>query len=186
MCTDKEILQAIDANPPQGQRLLLAAYQQRVQSVIASVVGNIQDVEDLTQEALLTVLSTIDSYKPSRGTLATWIYTIAYRKAVSFVRRQRPVILSFDDTDTAVPSISDEERSVVADELSTGREERIQALEQALELLPAQDRLLITLYYYQDCSLAEIASIIGATANAVSHRLRRIREKLYTLLTINF
>jgi RNA polymerase sigma-70 factor (ECF subfamily) len=123
--------------------------------------------------------------EPSRGTLATWIYTIAYRKAVSFVRQQRPVILSLDDTDTAVPSISDEERSVVADELSTGREERIQALEQALELLPAHDRLLITLYYYQDCSLAEIASIIGATANAVSHRLRRIREKLYTLLTIN-
>ena len=182
MCTDKEILQAIDANPPQGQRLLLVAYRQRVQSVIASVVGNIQDVEDLTQEALITALSTIDSYKPSRGTLATWIYTIAYRKAVSFVRRQRPVILSFDDTDTAVPSISDEQ---LADELSTGREERIQALEQALELLPAHDRLLITLYYYQDCSLAEIASIIGATANAVSHRLRRIREKLYTLLTIN-
>ena len=182
MCTDKEILQAIDANPPQGQRLLLAAYRQRVQSVIASVVGNIQDVEDLTQEALLTVLSTIDSYKPSRGTLATWIYTIAYRKAVSFVRQQRPVILSFDDTDTAVPSISDEQ---LADELSTGREERIQALEQALELLPAHDRLLITLYYYQDCSLAEAATIIGATANAVSHRLHRIREKLYTLLTLN-
>ena len=182
MCTDKEILQAIDANPPQGQRLLLAAYQQRVQSVIASVVGNIQDVEDLTQEALITVLSTIDSYKPSRGTLATWIYTIAYRKAVSFVRQQRPVILSFDDTDTAVPSISDEQ---LVDELSTGREERIQALEQALELLPAHDRLLITLYYYQDCSLAEAATIIGATANAVSHRLHRIREKLYTLLTLN-
>ena len=182
MCTDKEILQTIDANPPQGQRLLLAAYQQRVQSVIASVVGNIKDVEDLTQEALITVLSTIDSYKPSRGTLATWVYTIAYRKAVSFVRQQRPVILSFDDTDTAVPSISDEQ---LADELATGREERIQALEQALELLPAQDRLLITLYYYQDCSLAEAATIIGATANAVSHRLRRIREKLYTLLTIN-
>ena len=182
MCTDKEILQTIDANPPQGQRLLLAAYQQRVQSVIASVVGNIKDVEDLTQEALITVLSTIDSYKPSRGTLATWIYTIAYRKAVSYVRQQRPVILSFDDTDTAVPSISDEQ---LADELSTGREERIQALEQALELLPVHDRLLITLYYYQDCSLAEIASIIGATANAVSHRLHRIREKLYTLLTIN-
>ena len=182
MCTDKEILQTIDANPPQGQRLLLAVYQQRVQSVIASVVGNIKDVEDLTQEALITVLSAIGSYKPSRGTLATWIYTIAYRKAVSFVRQQRPVILSFDDTDTAVPSISDEQ---LVDELSTGREERIQALEQALELLPAQDRLLITLYYYQDCSLAEIASIIGATANAVSHRLHRIREKLYTLLTIN-
>ena len=182
MCTDKEILRAINTNPPKGQRLLLAVYQQRVQSVIASVVGNIKDVEDLTQEALITVLSTIDSYKPSRGTLATWIYTIAYRKAVSFVRQQRPVILSFDDTDTAVPSISDEQ---LADELSTGREERIQALEQALELLPAHDRLLITLYYYQDCSLAEAATIIGATANAVSHRLHRIREKLYTLLTIN-
>ncbi|MDO4951554.1 MAG: sigma-70 family RNA polymerase sigma factor [Bacteroidales bacterium] len=182
MCTDKEILRAINTNPPKGQRLLLSTYQQRVQSVIASVVGNIKDVEDLTQEALITVLSTIGSYKPSRGTLATWIYTIAYRKAVSFVRQQRPVILSFDDTDTAVPSISDEQ---LADELSTGREERIQALEQALELLPAHDRLLITLYYYQDCSLAEIASIIGATANAVSHRLHRIREKLYTLLTIN-
>ena len=182
MCTDKEILRAINTNPPKGQRLLLSTYQQRVQSVIASVVGNNQDVEDLTQEALLTVLSTIGSYKPSRGTLATWIYTIAYRKAVSFVRQQRPVILSFDDTDTAVPSISDEQ---LVDELSTGREERIQALEQALELLPAQDRLLITLYYYQDCSLAEAATIIGATANAVSHRLHRIREKLYTLLTLN-
>ena len=185
MSTDKEILRAINTNPPKGQRLLLSIYRQRVQSVIASVVGNNQDVEDLTQEALLTVLSTIGSYKPSRGTLATWIYTIAYRKAVSFMRQQQPVILSLDDTDSAVPSISDEERSVVADELSTGREERIQALEQALELLPAQDRLLITLYYYQDCSLAEIASIIGATANAVSHRLHRIREKLYTLLTLN-
>jgi RNA polymerase sigma-70 factor (ECF subfamily) len=75
--------------------------------------------------------------------------------------------------------ISDEELEA---ELSTGREERIEQLMQMVDDLPADERMLLTLYYFEDRPLTEIAYIMGVEAGVLANRLYRMRKKLYKKL----
>ena len=49
-------------------------------------------------------------------------------------------------------------------------------------MLAAEDRTLITLYYYDDRSVRDIAYIMSIKENAVVQRLHRVRKRLYLLI----
>ena len=71
--------------------------------------------------------------------------------------------------------MSDEEIDAA---LNTGREERIQRLEKLMDESPGDERMLLTLYYFEDRPLTEIAYITGIDAKALANRLYRTRKKL--------
>ena len=75
--------------------------------------------------------------------------------------------------------ISDEQ---IEAELSTGSEERIQRLMLLMDDLPPDERLLLTLHYFENRQLDECAYIMDTTAHALANRLYRIRRKLYKQL----
>ena len=64
-------------------------------------------------------------------------------------------------------------------ELSTGREERIAQLMEMVDELPDEERMLLTLYYFDNRPLTEIAYIMGVDAKVLAKRLFRTRKKLY-------
>jgi RNA polymerase sigma-70 factor (ECF subfamily) len=78
--------------------------------------------------------------------------------------------------------ISDKELEA---ELSTGREERIQRLTELMDELSDDERMLLTLYYFEDRPLTEIAYITGVEAKALANRLYRTRKKLYKQIKRN-
>ena len=63
-------------------------------------------------------------------------------------------------------------------ELSTGREERIEQLMEMVDDLPDDERMLLTLYYFEDRPLTEIAYITGVDPKVLAKRLYRTRKKL--------
>ncbi len=73
-------------------------------------------------------------------------------------------------------------RTALPDTLPAPGPEERQEVEE-LMLLPAGDRLVLHLFYYEGLSAAEIASLTGLTQGSVRSRLCRAREKLRTLMT---
>jgi RNA polymerase sigma-70 factor (ECF subfamily) len=65
---------------------------------------------------------------------------------------------------------------------ATWDEHIIQRLEQALALLPPQEQAVISMFYYDDMSLADIAYVTGSIPSTVAIRLFRIRKKLYRII----
>jgi RNA polymerase sigma-70 factor (ECF subfamily) len=55
-------------------------------------------------------------------------------------------------------------------------------LEKMLDDLPPDERLLLTLHYFENRSLDECAFVMDATSHALANRLYRIRKKLYNQL----
>ena len=147
--------------------------------MIARLTSDAMDAEELTQDTFLRAFSHIDSYDPQRASLGTWLCRIAYRLTLDFLKRRRPMIVSIEDTKVWQTDISDE---ALEAELSTGREERIQRLEQLMDDLPPDERLLLTLHYFENRPLDECAFIMDATSHALANRLYRIRKKLYKQL----
>ena len=173
--TEQQIVEAVKAGRQEGQHQMVCRYAQRVFAMTVRQVTDVMDAQELTQDTFLRAFSHIGSYDPQRASLSTWLCRIAYRLTLDFLKRRRPIIVSIEDTRECLDDISSERLDA---ELSTANEERILRLQQLVDELPADEQMLLTLYCFEDCPLAEIAYITGIEAKPLANRLYRIRKKL--------
>jgi len=177
--TDEQIVEAVKGGRRKGQDLMVGRYGQEVFAMIVRQVTDVMDAQELTQDTFLRAFNHIDSYDPHKASLSTWLCRIAYRLMLDFLKRRRPMIIPIEDSQAWQTDISDEQLEA---ELSTGNEERICRLEQLMDDLPPDERLLLTLHYFENRPLDECAFIMDATSHALANRLYRIRKKLYKQL----
>ena len=179
MKTDEQIVEAVKGGRRKGQDLMVGRYGQEVFAMIVRQVTDVMDAQELTQDTFLRAFNHIDSYDPHKASLSTWLCRIAYRLMLDFLKRRRPMIIPIEESQVWQTDISDEQLEA---ELSTRREERIQRLEQLMDDLLPDERLLLTLHYFENRPLDECAFIMDATSHALANRLYRIRKKLYKQL----
>ncbi len=177
--TEKQIVEAVRDGRDEGQAEMVGRYAERVFAIIVRQVNGVMDAQELTQDTFLRAFSHIDSYDPRKASLSTWLCRIAYRLTLDFLKRRRPPVFLMEDTSAGGTDISDEQLEA---ELSTGSEDRIHRLEQLMNEMPDEEQMLLTLYYFDDLPLAEIAYIMGTEAGPLAKRLYRIRRKLYKKL----
>ena len=103
---------------------------------------------------------------------------IAYNTAVSHARRTRPKHCGIDERRLAALPDSEADRL----EEWAEKQERLDALNRAVERLDPEERALVTLFYYEDRSVGECAAITELSEGNVKVRLHRIRKKLYVLV----
>ena len=179
--TEPEIVEAVRRGRREGQTEMVGRYAQRVFAMIARQVTDVMDAQELTQDVFMRAFNHIDGYDAQKASLSTWLCRIAYRLTLDFLKRRRPMIVSIEDSTVWQTDISDDQLEA---ELCTGREERIERLQEVIDDLPDDERMLLTLYYFEDRPLTEIAYITGIDAKPLANRLYRIRKKLYKKLKI--
>ena len=158
---------------------LVRQYAQQVLDFTQRLVQDRQDAEEVAQDVFVKAYRQLDAFR-GESSLLTWLLRIAYHEALNHLRRRRPYTVGIDAV-----SEGSEFGSLTSDDevdLSTGREERIGLLEEAVGKLPPDDQLLLQLYYYDDRPLRDIAYIMDAEPNALGVRLHRIRKKLQTMI----
>ena len=141
-------------------------YSQQVLNFMSRMMPDSEDAKEVAQDAFVKAFHSLDTFN-FQSSFCTWVCRIAYHKSLNRLKRQQPHYIDIDN----LPAIADEE-------LSTGREERIALLEEAIDDLPAEEQLLLHLYYYEDRPLRDIAYIMDVEPNALATRLHRIRKKL--------
>lgn len=177
--TETAIVEAVRSGRREGQTAMIGRYAERVFAMVVRQVPDVMDAQELTQDAFMRAFDHIDSYDPNKASLSTWLCRIAYRLTLDFLKRRRPTIVSIEDTKVWQTDISDE---LLEAELSTGRDENIERLQVLMDDLPDDERMLLTLYYFEDRPLTEIAYITGIEAKPLAKRLYRTRKKLYKQL----
>lgn len=145
-------------------------YSQQVLDFTSRIVYDSEDAKEVAQDAFVKAFRSLSSFG-FQSSFYTWLCRIAYHESLNRLCRQQIHYVDISD----IP-ITDEE------ELSTGREERIALMEEAMDDLQPNERLLLHLYYYEDRPLREIAYIMDAEANTLSARLHRIRKKLLQMI----
>jgi len=172
-------VEAVKDGKREGQDAMIAAFAPQVFAMIARQVPDAMDAQELTQDTFLKAFRNIDRYDARQSSLGTWLCRIAYHLTLDFLKRRRPFIVSLEDSEVWQTDISDEQLEA---ELSTGNEERIQKLESLIDDLPPDERLLLTLHYFENRPLDECSFIMDSTPHALANRLYRIRKKLYKQL----
>ncbi len=173
---DKEIIKLIAQGDTSAFSLLLNRFKRPVFSLLAGIVHNREEAEELTQDVFMKVYKNAAKFR-SDCSISTWIYRITYNTAISATRKSK---YDFSDLDEKI--INNIPDDVVDDVLDRSEDEELMIkLESAVKQLDADANALISLYYNQDKSIKEIADIMQLSAENVKVRLFRIRKRLVYL-----
>lgn len=152
---------------------LYRLYHPRLSRFLAPMLRQPHAVEEALNDTLLVVWQRADSFD-GRSKLSTWIFGIAYRKALkSLSRLDLPVE---DDTadEAADAGLGPEQRLGLAQ--LRGR------LQAAMQELSPEHRAVVQLCYFHDMSYAEIAEVAGCPPETVKTRMFYARRRLRLLL----
>ena len=154
---------------------LLTEYGPAVFRMVQRIVTCREDAEEVYQDVFVKALRGIGGYDPRQASLATWLNRIAYHEALNFVRGQKPTILYIDDSALGTNLME-------APDEAPQDEDTIRQLEQALAKLPPHEQAIVSMFYYDNMSLADMAYVTGANPSTIGSQLSRIRKKLYRII----
>lgn len=157
--------------------VLLDRYSRPLYSLIVQIVGCPEDAEELLQDVFLKAYRNLSGYK-RESKLSTWLYRIAYNVAISATRKKKQEFLYIEES--TINNVPDEKADEVID--LAGDEEQINRLVSAIDHLSAEEKALITLFYYEDKAIEEISEVMKLSVSNVKVRLHRTRKKIYVLM----
>lgn len=141
-------------------------YASFVYGLALRVIGEQRGAEDVCQEVFVYVWERPEVFDPDRGSLRTWLGTLAHRRAVDYVRREearrRRSVRDAACRATSVPDVEELATALVM-------AERVRA---ALGVLPPEQREAIELAYFGGRTYREVADELGIPEGTAKSRLR--------------
>ncbi|MEI7764900.1 MAG: sigma-70 family RNA polymerase sigma factor, partial [Comamonadaceae bacterium] len=132
--------------------------------------------QDIAQEVFLRVWRFLSHYDARIGAFSTWIFAIARNQCLSALNKPHACEVSLDEsevwqqaTQIPVPSATNDAASLIW-------------LRSLVDALPSTYRTTLTLYYFEECSVAEVANLLGVPEGTVKTHLRRARIMLHQAL----
>jgi RNA polymerase sigma factor (sigma-70 family) len=157
--------------------ILVDRYKDLVFSLALKMVKNREEAEEVAQDTFIKVFKSLSQFKGD-SKFSTWIYKVTYNTCLDRLKKQKreQQVVSIDEFNTnQIKSIDNALNKME-------NEEREKAIQDCIQLLPADDAFLLTLFYFEEQSLEEIAKVIGLTSNNVKVKLFRCRKKLTSIL----
>ena len=143
-------------------------YHQRLFRFVYRLTNSYGAAEELMNDVMLAVWKGASEFR-RESKISTWVFGIAYRRCMSYLRRKRI---------STVPDVSVEH---LADESGASMEDA-QWIRAGLDSLPDEHRLCMLLVFYVGCSYAEVAEITQCKAETVKTRMFYARQKLRTTM----
>ena len=159
---------------------LVNLYQVKVISTCYKFVRDKLDAQDVAQEVFIEIHRSIPKFRRD-SKLSTWIYRIAVSKSLDFLRKKNRKkrygkFKSLFDPD--VKNRKSTSNLLENPEMLLESNEKIKLLQEALDTLPKNQRVAITLSKVENFSNPEIAEIIGTTVSAVDSLIHRGKKAL--------
>jgi len=161
----------------QGRRAdfesLYRIYHPRLQRFLHQLMRQSEQVEEVLNDTLMVVWQNGGAFD-GRSKLSTWIFGIAYRKAMKALNRQDLPQEAVEGEEPADPGPGPEQQLNLA-------QLRVR-MQQALGDLSFDHRAVVELCYFQEMAYAEIALVVGCAPETVKTRMFYARRRLRTLL----
>ncbi len=178
MLVEFELIQNARAGDDAAFNSIVAAYRKRIMGTIARLIGRPEDVEDVAQEVFLRLYFSLDQLRTAE-VFEPWLYRLTVNAAYDHLRRQKR------RHESRMSDLS-EQQVVMADATAGGKatveeQRRTQVREEVQELLEGvseEDRILLTLKEVEGLSLKELEKIYRVNENALKVRLFRARQRV--------
>jgi RNA polymerase sigma factor (sigma-70 family) len=146
---------------------LIAKWQAPLWSFVRRLVGKDDEAQEIFQDVWVRVIRGLPQLRDG-SKLRAWLFGIARRTLMDRLRQEY----------ARSPIVDVDVDEIAADPLAIGDSEDLAQLEGALAALPIIEREAVTLFYFQELSLNEIAEALKVPVGTVKSRLFRARRLL--------
>jgi len=179
--TDIELIEQTLAGNQSAYADLVKRHQRFVFTLALRFTKTREDAEEVAQDCFIKAYRSLQSFG-GNSKFSTWLYSIVYTTAMTFLRKKRLDTSSIDDEGNFLQV---ENQNAAFENNLAENKSRSFYLNQAIEQLLPDDAMIITLFYKGEQSLEEIAATIGIEPNNVKVKLFRARQRLKEKLERN-
>lgn len=180
--TDLVLINSILTGNTANYAVLVKRHQRFVFTLALRFAKNREDAEEIAQDCFVKAYKALGTFKQT-SKFSTWLYTITYTTAMTYLRKKKIDASSINDDEQAL-QIANKDDSFNADTIE--KKSTYKYLNAAINMLLPDDAAIITLFYKGEQSLEEIGLALAMEPNTVKvklHRARhRLKEKLQLLL----
>ncbi len=169
---DLSVVRQVAGGDESALVVLYDRWAQPVYSVVAHLLNDADGAEDVVEETFWQIWQRASSYDASRGTVRTWILTIARSRALDRLRSRKR---NREDIAPDLAVIRDPAPDPSQD-VEAGEQRRL--VFAALQELPEDQRRALELAYYRGLSQSEIAEFLGEPLGTIKTRTRLGMQKL--------
>src|SRR5271167_2433572 len=178
MLVEFELIGQAQAGNDAAFNRIVTAYRKRILGTIARLIGRPEDVEDVAQEVFLRLYFSLDQLRTPE-VFEPWLYRLTVNASYDYLRRQRR------RNESRMADLS-EQQVMMADALAGGKQdsevqrkgEVRELVEELLDSVSSEDRILLTLKEVEGLSLKELEKIYSVNENALKVRLFRARQRV--------
>ncbi|WP_439387523.1 RNA polymerase sigma factor [Ideonella sp. YS5] len=154
---------------------LASRYAPKVYRLCLAMLREPARAEDAAQDSLLRAWRALAGYQPQAGALSTWLYAITRNRCLTLLERGDSPAHSVEDE-----AVQAEVAALAAPLQADGQGHAL--LRRLVGALPEPQRLALTLYYYEERAVAEVAAMLGLPEATVKTHLHRGRARLRAML----
>ncbi|WP_046755587.1 RNA polymerase sigma factor [Kordia jejudonensis] len=175
--TDQDYILEVRSGNVNAYAILVTKYKDMMFTLALRMVGNREDAEEIAQDTFVKAYTSLSTFKGT-SKFSTWLYRIVYNTSLDYIKKKKRVILS-----EHIDEIHEASIGTMQDAMSyLEAQEKKETIERALLQLPEEERVLLTLFYFEELSLKEITEIVHISYENVKIKLHRSRKKLYHIL----
>jgi RNA polymerase sigma-70 factor (ECF subfamily) len=168
--TDEELVARSQSGDVDSFNQLIVRWERPIYALAYRVLGREEDARDVCQDTFLRAYRALPGFK-GQAKFSSWLYRIALNLCRDWARRERrtPVVQPPEDMDLMELAAAAEPSESI--ETLVARKDLARRVEQAMTLLPEEQRTAIVLKEYQGLTFQEIADLMGCPLSTVKTRL---------------
>ena len=164
---------------PELFRQLVSRYAEQVLRMVARLIPQPEEAEEAAQDVLLDAFRSLARFDARRASFQTWLMAIAYHTSLKYYRKHSKSVSIVEMEQNRLESIPDAETDALLDDTSVNR---LALMERAIGLLKPDDQMLLSLYYFDNRPIREIATITEHDEGYLRSRLQWIRKKMAIII----
>ena len=176
---DIEVMLRFQGGDEEAFETLVTRHQRNVLNLIYRYLGNAAQAEDAAQEVFLKLYRARHKYTP-QARFSTWLYRITVNHCLNEIRARKSQPVSISPIEEL---IGEGERAAGAPDDRIRQTELRQAVMEAIDALPENQRMAVILARYEEMSYEEISKTMKTSLEAVRSLLHRAKESLQEKLS---
>ena len=172
---DVQLIHRVLSGDDAAFNTLIEKHQKGIHALVWRKVGDFHYAEEITQDTFLRAYKKLSTLKNPHQ-FAGWLYVIANRLCLNWMRKQKPAMQSLDAMSVKEIEKLSYEKYISEQRETQVHERRYDIVKKLLAELPESERTVVTLYYLGEMTTTEISKFLGVSINTITSRLQRGRK----------
>ena len=174
---DAQLVRRILSGDNAAFTTLVEKYYRSVHALAWRKINDFHHAEEITQDTFLQAYKKLSTLR-NPDQFGGWLYVIADRLCIGWLRKQKPTMQSLEGTRTDIVERLSYKNYISEQRETEASEHHYEIIKNLLEKLPEQERTVMTLHYLEEMTTKEISEFLSVPVKTVHSRLHRARKRL--------